>query len=128
MPGRRVAARNLLSSRRPEEDPIRQRLHNPDTLDLLAEAEHNGWMVERMLSGWKFSRKKDKPHKLHDCLIPYSHLTDEIKGYDRMTVTGKAAPSGNPEKEQFGYVDMVKVVGLRVAMDDKKGAGIAGKV
>jgi hypothetical protein len=123
-----VPFEKLIESRRPDDVPLRQHLAEKDRLEVLAEAEHNGWMVERMLSGWKFSRKKDKPHKLHDCLIPYSQLTDEIKGYDRMTVTGKSAPSGNPEKEQFGYVDMVKVVGLRVVLDDKKDAGIAGKV
>jgi hypothetical protein len=30
---------------------------------------------------------------------------------------GKAAPEDKPDEEQFGYVDMVKVVGLRVVMD-----------
>ena len=118
-PGDVVPFDKLLESRSADEEPLRQHLAEHDRLDLLAEAEHNGWMVERMLSGWKFSRKKDKPNKLHDCLIPYSQLTDEIKGYDRLAITGKAAPADKPNEEQFGYVDIVKIVGLRVVMDDK---------
>ena len=111
-----VPFEKLLESRNVAEEPLRQYLTEKDRLEVLAEAEHNGWMVERMLSGWKFSRKKNKPKKFHDCLIPYSQLSDEIKSYDRLTITGKAAPSDNPEEEQFGYVDIVKIVGLRVVM------------
>jgi len=116
-PGDMVPFEKLLEFRSAPEESLRQHLAEKDRLEVLAEAEHNGWMVERMLSGWKFSRKKDKSKKLHDCLIPYSQLSDEVKGYDRKTITGKADPKAKPEEEQFGYVDMVKVVGLRVVMD-----------
>jgi hypothetical protein len=117
-PGDVVPFDQLLESRSADEEPLRQHLAARDRLEVLAEAEHNGWMVERMLSGWKYSRKKDKPRKLHDCLIPYSQSTDEIKYFDRLAIIGKAAPADKPDEEQFGYVDMVKVVGLRVVMDE----------
>lgn len=109
----------LIEARRPDEKPLRQHLADDERREVLAEAEHNGWMVERMLSGWKFNRNTDKPNKLHDCLIPYSQLSDEIKGYDRLTIIGQAAPTDKPDEEQFGYVDIVKIVGLRVVMDTK---------
>lgn len=118
-PGDSVPFDRLVDFRSADEEPLRKHLAQKDRLEVLAEAEHNGWMVERMLSGWKFDRKKNKPKKLHDCLIPYSQLTDEIKSYDRLTITGKAAPPDKPEEEQFGYVDIVKIVGLRVVMDEK---------
>jgi hypothetical protein len=101
------------------EAPIRKALESDNLLELLAEAEHNGWMVERMLSGWRYGRERDDGKKIHDCLIPYSQLTEEIKDYDRLTIIGKEAPAGQPHLEQFGYVDIVKMIGLRVVMDDK---------
>jgi hypothetical protein len=50
----------------------------------------------------------------------YSQLSDEVKYYDRWTIVGKPAPAGKPDEEQFGYVDIVKVVGRRVVMDEHK--------
>jgi hypothetical protein len=109
-----VPFEKLLESRRPDEEVLRQHLAEKERLEVLAEAEHNGWMVERMLSGWKYSRKKDKAKKLHDCLIPYSQLSEEVKNYDRWTIVGKASLPGNPQEEQFGYVDIVKIAGFRI--------------
>ncbi len=118
-PGDMVPFDELLENRSPSEESLRQYLADKDRLEVLAEAEHNGWMVERMLNGWKFNRKKDKANKLHNDLIPYSQLSEETKGYDRLTIIGKAAPAGEPHLEQFGYVDIVKTIGLRVVMDKK---------
>jgi DNA-binding transcriptional ArsR family regulator len=117
--GEVVPFERLIESRRPDEKRLRKHLAEPDRLEVLAEAEHNGWMVERMLSGWTFSRKKDEDKKLHNCLIPYSQLSEKIKDYDRLTITGKLAPRDKPEEEQFGYVDIVKIVGLRVVLELK---------
>ncbi len=99
------------------EDPFRKALAETNTLELLSEAEHNGWMVERLLQGWKFGRKRDDAHNLHDCLIPYSQLSDKIKTFDQWTIIGCSPPTDKPHEEQFGYVDIVKLVGLRVVFD-----------
>lgn len=107
----------LLGARASQEEPLRKHLAGAERLEVLAEAEHNGWMVERMLSGWKFGRKRNDEKRLHNYLIPYSQLEESIKDFDRWTITGRAGPQGQPEEEQFGYVDVVKIVGLRVAMD-----------
>ena len=101
------------------ETPIRQALTETNNLELLSEAEHNGWMVERRLSGWTYGREKNDDKKCHDCLIPYSQLTEYMKTFDRWTIVGNPAPAGKPNEEQFGYVDIVKTVGLRVVMDEK---------
>ena len=78
--------------------------------------------MERMLNGWKYGRKKDVAQKLQSYLIPYNQLPEEVKDYDRWTVVGKPAAKGNPIEEQFGYVDIVKTVGLRVVMDEESHA------
>jgi hypothetical protein len=122
-----VPLKNLTIARHENEDPIRKKLTTPEIRELLAEAEHNGWMVERMLNNWRYCRTRDDTKKLHDCLIPYSQLSEEVKNYDRWSIIGKPAPDGKPEEEQFGYVDIVKVVGLRVVMDVEKEAATTSK-
>jgi len=44
----------------------------------------------------------------------YNQLTDGDKNYDRETIIGKPPPPGEPHKEQFGYIDIVKTAGFRV--------------
>ncbi len=115
-----VPFKDLLVARQATEKPLRKLLADKNNLELLAEAEHNGWMVERMLNGWKYGQKKDEENKekLHDCLIPYSQLTEAIKDFDRLTIIGKLPPPDKPNEEQFGYVDIVKTVGLRIVKDE----------
>ena len=115
--GNVVPLKDLPVARHITEDPIRKKLATPEIRELLGEAEHNGWMVERMLNEWRYSRVRDDDKKLHDCLIPYSQLTEDTKNFDRWTIIGCPAPEDEPHKEQFGYVDIVKTVGLRVVMD-----------
>lgn len=121
-PGTVVALKDLRVARHVTEDPIRKELATTENLELLSEAEHNGWMVERMLNKWRYGRTRDDDKKRHDCLIPYSQLTEYTKNFDRWTIIGGPAPVGKPHEEQFGYVDIVKTVGLRVVMDEEKPA------
>ena len=118
--GRLRANRNA----RAGEAAVRKRIRR--ALEMLAEAEHNGWMVERMMHGWKYGRVRDDEAKRHNDLIPYSRLSEDTKNYDRWTIIGKAA-KGKPSKEQFGYVDIVKTVGLRVVIDDAAVSAASGK-
>lgn len=111
VPGEVIQLKDLPGARKTTEDAIRKTVTSPDTLEILAEAEHNGWMVERMLAGWKFGRQRDDSKKRHPLIIPYNQLSEAEKGYDRETITGKPAPDG---QEQFGYVDIVKTAGFRV--------------
>jgi hypothetical protein len=120
VPGEPILIENLVNQK--NEEDLRQLLAAPDNLELLAEAEHNGWMVERMINGWRYGwkldekkqRVKDDAKKFHPLLIPYSQLPDKEKEHDRYTIIGKPAPEGKPEEEQFGYIDIVKIVGFRV--------------
>ena len=66
---------------------IKQKYLNIDNSDLgkekLARCEHNRWNAFHYLNGWKYSEKEDKIIKLHDCLVPYDSLNENIKEYDR---------------------------------------------
>ena len=54
-------------------------------VELLAEAEHNGWMEHKLRNGWIYGEKREEPRKVHDCLRPYRELS-ERKNKDRNSV------------------------------------------
>ncbi len=118
--GPEVKHEHLRASRTVEEHPIREKLQQ--NIDFLAEAEHNGWMVERMVHGWQYAREPNPGKKLHNMLMPYSSLTEGDKDYDRITIVGRDSPTGDVEKDQYGYVDIVKLVGFRVVMKEQADA------
>ncbi|MBN1926726.1 MAG: hypothetical protein JW798_12900, partial [Prolixibacteraceae bacterium] len=53
-------------------------------IELLAEIEHNRWIAERVLAGWKFAEGKKDLNRLTSPFIrAYIELDEEIKNYDR---------------------------------------------
>jgi hypothetical protein len=82
--------------------------------EVLAEAEHNGWMVERMLAGWRYARlpKKDPVKKLHPLLIPYAQLHQVEQDKDRLVVKGRKAAGHTPAIPN--YLERVQRVGFRI--------------
>ncbi|MEP2776891.1 MAG: RyR domain-containing protein [Luteolibacter sp.] len=54
-----------------------------DTIEKLAEGEHDRWMAEKERGGWKYAPFPDKPNLLHNLLIPYDQLPEEEKQKDR---------------------------------------------
>jgi hypothetical protein len=59
---------------------------NPELVETLAIIEHDRWWAHMVLSGWKYGKIRDDKKKIHQYLIPYEELSDEIKQYDRDTV------------------------------------------
>lgn len=112
VPGKKVPINQLLDSRRFEAMSVRKVI--ADNLETLAEAEHNGWMAERVRNGWRYGRIRDTAMKIHPLIIPYSQLSEEDKNYDRWSIIGRPPANGSFEYEQFGLIDIVKIVGLRV--------------
>ncbi|MGJ8547718.1 MAG: RyR domain-containing protein [Sulfitobacter sp.] len=53
-----------------------------DTLDKLGRLEHDRWMMDRWLEGWRYAPTRDDDRLLHPDLIPFDDLTAEIQGYD----------------------------------------------
>ncbi|NTV04422.1 hypothetical protein HGA89_05880 [bacterium] len=55
-------------------------------IELLSEAEHDGWMEYKFNSGWRYGEKRDNEKKLHASLVPYIDLSEVDKGKDRNAV------------------------------------------
>lgn len=93
-----------------EEARVRRTLR--DHAELLAEAEHNHWMIERLLSGWRYARERDDARKLHPLLVPYFQLRSEEREKDRRLFTGRKAGKNVPQIPD--YINRVKTVGFRI--------------
>jgi len=59
---------------------------SPEELELLARMEHNRWVADRLLDGWKHDAVRCNKRKLHPSLVPYDELTEPIKQLDRDSV------------------------------------------
>jgi RyR domain/ATPase family associated with various cellular activities (AAA) len=57
-----------------------------ENIELMAEAEHEGWMKSKLANGWLFSETKDAKLKHHPLLIPYEALGEDNKEKDRNAV------------------------------------------
>jgi ppGpp synthetase/RelA/SpoT-type nucleotidyltranferase len=55
-------------------------------VERMAELEHGRWNVERLRDGWRYGRPRDDSRKIHDCLVSWEELPDDIKRYDRDAV------------------------------------------
>jgi hypothetical protein len=57
-------------------------------LEALSWLEHERWNASRRMDGWRYADlpSKDAARKLHQSLVPYEALTDEVKEYDRVMV------------------------------------------
>lgn len=61
---------------------------SPDLLALreeLAENTHNVWAGQRLAEGWRWGNCRNDAAKEHPGLVPYAHLPDAEKDYDRRT-------------------------------------------
>ena len=52
-------------------------------MEILAEAEHNGWMAHRTANGWTYGAIRDDAAKRHPSMIPYAELSETEKEKDR---------------------------------------------
>lgn len=55
-------------------------------VELLAEKEHDRWMIAKAADGWTYGREKDPARKTHPSLVPYGDLTREDRDRDRLAV------------------------------------------
>lgn len=51
--------------------------------DLLAEAEHDGWLDWHLDNGWTQSKPRDDARMQHHLLVPYADLNDNERNKDR---------------------------------------------
>lgn len=58
-------------------------------LEELSESEHNRWISERILAGWRQAKKgehRSNALRIHDNMIPYNQLTESEKEKDRNVI------------------------------------------
>ena len=67
-------------------------------LEVLAQLEHERWMAQRRMDGWRLTDapSKDQARRLHPSLVPYDALTDDVKEYDRVYVRQTQAACADP--------------------------------
>lgn len=52
-------------------------------LESLAELEHEVWMIDRKLDGWRAGPVRDDATRIHNLLVPYAELSEPMKELDR---------------------------------------------
>jgi len=55
-------------------------------LELLAETEHDGWMISQKRNGWVYGKDRDNNRKIHPALLPYRQLSEKDRYKDRNAV------------------------------------------
>lgn len=53
--------------------------------ELLSKNVHEVWAAGRLADGWKYGPVRDDEKKEHPSLVPYEHLPEREKDYDRAT-------------------------------------------
>lgn len=56
-----------------------------DLVEMMAKNVHDEWAETRIKEGWKYGPERSDSLKTHPCLVPYEHLPDSEKEYDRRT-------------------------------------------
>lgn len=57
-----------------------------ELVEKLAQNNHDHWAQKRMEEGWTYGARRDDSNKQHPDLVPYNHLSESEKEYDRKTV------------------------------------------
>jgi len=86
------------ASGQPDDDVVSKHLEHH--LERLAEAEHDGWMEQRLKNGWRYGEPRDDEKKIHPLLRPYADLPEKEKNKDRNSVRH--------------FPDMVAMAGYRI--------------
>lgn len=55
-------------------------------VETLAKLEHQRWMADRRVNGWRYGELRDDDRRIHDTLIPYENLSEEHRDHDRLMV------------------------------------------
>ncbi|HBG18337.1 MAG TPA: hypothetical protein DDY32_03430 [Desulfobulbaceae bacterium] len=84
--GLQVALREEGATKDEGKNLAKIKAHIEHHLEILAEAEHNGWMGHKVRNGWRYGEQRDDRNKIHNCLKKYNVLDLEDKEKDRDAV------------------------------------------
>lgn len=68
---------------------IERLLENGMPFEKLAELEHIRWCRYHYINNWKYGKVTDSSKRIHNCLIPFSELSDEEKAKDVEAIKSK---------------------------------------
>jgi hypothetical protein len=76
------------SQRGAKEEPPKKVVedHIKHHVERLAEAEHDGWMEQRLKNGWRQGEPRNDELKIHPLLVRYAKLSEKEKNKDRNAV------------------------------------------
>ncbi|MCR4308209.1 MAG: RyR domain-containing protein [Candidatus Berkelbacteria bacterium] len=57
-----------------------------DDIELLAEAEHDGWLNQKLNNRWSYGETRNDSKKIHNLLVPYNELSEKDKDKDKNSV------------------------------------------
>jgi hypothetical protein len=64
---------------------------DPQQRAALAALEHDRWMTERRLSGWRYAPDRDNTRRHHPHLVPFDELPADVKAFDFASIDQLAA-------------------------------------
>jgi RyR domain-containing protein len=79
-----ATAEEARSRKKPSQDQVARCIQS--NIELLAEAEHDGWKAQREKNGWRFGEVRDDERKLHPLMVAYGNLPKEEQEKDRRSV------------------------------------------
>jgi hypothetical protein len=74
------------SSDEPSVKFVRSYIVSAPHFEILAEAEHIGWMEQRLANGWRHGAERDNEKLIHPLLKRYDELDEKQKDKDRDTI------------------------------------------
>jgi hypothetical protein len=69
--------------------------------EILAKAEHDGWMAHKLMYGWRYGVPRDNVGRVQPALQPYDKLDTKVQDMDRNSVKH--------------FADMVDLAGYKIA-------------
>lgn len=61
-------------------------IFTPKEIEIMAEMEHNRWMIERRIEGWVYGSERDVERRITPYLASWAELSDNVKEWDREAV------------------------------------------
>jgi len=58
----------------------------PEEIEMLARAEHDRWIEDRLRQGWRFGLRRDVAAKLSPYLVAWEELAEGVRDLDRDSV------------------------------------------
>jgi hypothetical protein len=57
-----------------------------EEIEYIAQMAHERWVHKKLSKGYTYGEHKDDKKKIHNCIMPWEQLPEELKGVDRNTI------------------------------------------